>query len=507
MSYAIYLRKSRADLEAEARNEGETLARHQAQLIELAKRQNLTIGKVYKELVSGDTISARPKMQELLNEVSEGMWQGILCMEIERLARGDTIDQGIVAQAFKFSNTKIITPIKTYDPNNEYDEEYFEFNLFMSRREYKTIKRRMQAGRLASVKEGNYIGSQPPYGYRKIKDEINKCFTLEPIKEETDIVKMIYDLFTEEKFGYNKIATYLTKMGVPAKRTSTWAASSIKSIISNPIYCGNVRWGFRPLKKKMTDGKVTYTRPRCDGQVFKGNHPAVISNEQWDNANNIAAARSHASNTFDSELKNKYVGLLYCGFCGHAMYRRPYDKNKSDHEAQLMCNVRGCKCKSSYEHIIDATIIDVLEKELLSVTEEVIIPENSVTQENSGKNILDVATAEMNKLTKQKEKLYTLLEQEIYTVDVFTERMGIIEKQIDDVKKIIASHMEVKTAPIPNAEKIELLKNFLDLFPKTDNATIANELLKTVISRITYIKTTGGRYQESDLQLHIKMKF
>ena len=105
------------------------------------------------------------------------------------------------------------------------------------------------------------------------------------------------------------------------------------------------------------------------------------------------------------------------------------------------------------------------------------------------------------------KKLYTLLEQEIYTVDVFTERMGIIEKQIDDVKKIIASHMEVKTAPIPNAEKIELLKNFLDLFPKTDNATIANELLKTVISRITYIKTTGGRYQESDLQLHIKMKF
>ena len=40
---------------------------------------------------------------------------------------GNTRDQGIVAEAFKYSDTKIITPSKTYDPNNEFDEEYFEF--------------------------------------------------------------------------------------------------------------------------------------------------------------------------------------------------------------------------------------------------------------------------------------------------------------------------------------------------------------------------------------------
>ena len=42
-SYAIYLRKSRADIEAEAKGEGETLARHQAQLMELARRRDLNI--------------------------------------------------------------------------------------------------------------------------------------------------------------------------------------------------------------------------------------------------------------------------------------------------------------------------------------------------------------------------------------------------------------------------------------------------------------------------------
>ena len=50
-SYAIYLRKSRADIEAEAKGEGETLARHHAQLMELARRRNLNITKIYKEIV------------------------------------------------------------------------------------------------------------------------------------------------------------------------------------------------------------------------------------------------------------------------------------------------------------------------------------------------------------------------------------------------------------------------------------------------------------------------
>lgn len=70
-------------------------------------------------------------------------------MEVERLGRGNTLDQGIILNAFKYSSTKIITPMKSYDPNDEFDEVYFEFSQFMSRREYKTILRRMQRGREA----------------------------------------------------------------------------------------------------------------------------------------------------------------------------------------------------------------------------------------------------------------------------------------------------------------------------------------------------------------------
>ena len=70
--YLIYLRKSRSDLEAEAHGEGETLSRHEHTLLELAKRQHLNVTDIYREVVSGDTIAARPMMQRVLSEVEQG---------------------------------------------------------------------------------------------------------------------------------------------------------------------------------------------------------------------------------------------------------------------------------------------------------------------------------------------------------------------------------------------------------------------------------------------------
>ena len=194
--YCIYLRKSRADMDAEAHGEGETLARHEKALLELAKRQRLTITHIHREIVSGDTIASRPVMQQLLQEVQSGQWAGVLVMEVERLARGETIDQGIVAQSFQYSGTKIVTPLKTYDPTNEYDEEYFEFGLFMSRREYKTIKRRLMRGREAASKEGKWVGGSCPYGYERVRVESGKGWTLKIIPEEAEIVKLIFQLYT-----------------------------------------------------------------------------------------------------------------------------------------------------------------------------------------------------------------------------------------------------------------------------------------------------------------------
>lgn len=77
-NYALYLRKSRADMEAEKLGEGETLARHKKILTELAARKGLHVGKIYHEIVSGETIAARPQIQQMIQDCYNGLYKGII---------------------------------------------------------------------------------------------------------------------------------------------------------------------------------------------------------------------------------------------------------------------------------------------------------------------------------------------------------------------------------------------------------------------------------------------
>ncbi|MCD7821890.1 MAG: recombinase family protein [Clostridiales bacterium] len=157
--YVKYLRKSRFDRDYAELSIEETLKRHEAILDKMANDRGYCIAKTYYEVVSGESIAARPEIQKMLEEVSAGLYAGVLVVDVERLARGNGADQAYISQVFQFSGTKIITPMKVYDPSNEFDEEYFEFGLFMSRREYKTINRQLIRGRDSSASEGKYLGS------------------------------------------------------------------------------------------------------------------------------------------------------------------------------------------------------------------------------------------------------------------------------------------------------------------------------------------------------------
>lgn len=78
------------------------MERHLETLQRLAKKMNLNVTHVYAEVVSGESIDSRPQMQTLLRDVETGIYDGVLVVEVERLARGDTSDQGRVAKTFKF---------------------------------------------------------------------------------------------------------------------------------------------------------------------------------------------------------------------------------------------------------------------------------------------------------------------------------------------------------------------------------------------------------------------
>lgn len=517
MSYAIYLRKSRVDLEAEAHGEGDTLARHRKELLSFAARQQLPITQIYEEIVSGDTIAARPQMQQLLSDVEDSLWDGVLVMEVERLARGDTIDQGIVAQAFKLTQTKIITPLKSYDPNDEFDEEYFEFGLFMSRREYKTINRRLQRGRLASVKEGKWVGNRPPYGYQKAKLSGEKGYILEPDPETSEIVKNIFAWYvtgytsgdTTIHLGLAAICRKLNESGIKSASGNEWVPASVRDLLRNPVYCGMIRWGWRPQQKSVAKGSsgVKVQRARLsygNYPIYQGRHTPIISHELFDAAQ--ARMREYPSKPGPKQMpmKNPLSGLCYCALCGRAMVRRPY----KDRIAQLICTYQYCPTKGSNIDAVEDAVLESLQATLdgmqLGQDQDQDKNDNAIDTLESG---LKSVTRELDQIQKQQRKLYDLLERGIYSEAVFLERSADLgarkaaaEAKITDITESLASARRAECSQLELAPKIQYV---LDTYPSCQTAKEKNDLLNTIVQKVEYNKTQGGRYQQSNMQIFV----
>lgn len=506
MNTAIYLRKSRVDAEAEERGEGETLARHEKTLIELAKKLNMNVSAIYREIVSGETIAARPVIQQLLQEVERGMWDGVLVMEVERLARGDTVDQGIVAQTFKYSGTKIITPIKIFDPNNEFDEEYFEFGLFMSRREYKTINRRLQRGRITSVKEGKYVANKAPFGYERVRIMGDKGFTLAIIDKEADIIRIIYEWYTIgekqsdgslKRLGTSLIARRLNELKIPTKTGGSWVVATIRDILINPVYIGKVRWNWRHNVKKMVDGQLCISRPRSnDSIVYPGLHPAIISEETFNLAQELMNNNPPRPIGERGTVKNPLSGIVVCGKCGRRMVRRPYGNGYPD---TIMCAAPTCHNVSSHLAKVEEQILHSLEQWLndykLKWNITVHEPSAPVSQSDIKRKALLNRKSELETLHKQLSKTHDLLEQGVYDTDTFLERSRSIYERITQAKNDITTLEENLRVEVIHEESavniIPKVEELLEVYNKLPSPKDKNDMLKEVLEKVVYVKDKG----------------
>lgn len=502
MSYLIYLRKSRKDAELEALGI-DVLERHRKTLLELAKSRSLPIGAIYQEIVSGDSIDARPEMQKVLSEVEAGLWEGVLVMEVERLARGDTIDQGRVQRAFFYSSTLIVTPVKVYDPTNQFDNEYFEFNLFMSRREYTTIKRRLQDGRLRSARDGYYVGNIAPYGWRRIKAEDGKHFTLKLDEVEGPIMQLMYDLIGNKQYGFSKTATYLTDHGYLSRAGKPFTPATVKDIIKNPVNIGKIRWNHRKEKKTFDNGIVKRSRPIAeDYTVANGKHEAAIDLDLFERANTPKFAYSVPTRD-DRPVQNIFAGILYCSCCGRAMIRKksttkdPYD--------YLICPYTRCKTVAIKMEDLEKALIDWLKNYTENYESDVELEANK-TVIDAKQNQLTNLYSKLETLQKQRSSLFDFLEQGIYTTEIFLERSNQLENRIETCQAEIsasetdlAKEIEIqrdKVNFIPKCKKV--LKNWDDCNVQEKNAT-----LKSLIERIDFTKTIKNTRNRKDAPFSI----
>ncbi len=517
--YCAYLRKSRADRDAELRGEGETLARHKDMLCALADRLHITISKFYQEVVSGETISARPIMQELLRDVEQELWEGVLVIEVERLARGNTQDQGIVSDAFKYSNTKIITLTKTYDPTNEYDEEYFEFGLFMSRREYKTINRRLQRGRIASVQEGKYVGSTAPFGYERVKIPREKGYTLSIIPHEAEVVQMIFNWYcigelqedgTYLPIGTDVIASKLDSLNIKPRVSNHWSKATIADMLKCPTYAGMVRFGYDKETKVVRDSKVVKIRKRDSScELIQGLHEPIIPMDLFLRAEHIRNANKKNTVVNTLELQNPLSGFVYCAKCKSLMTR--LGANKKNKYDTLKCPNKYCDNVSSPMFLVEEQLLKFLyswikgyKLKLPQENHSPIDAEIAIRRQQ-----LSTIENESISLQKQLERAYTLLEQGVYTVDVFKQRNTALQADINKLqqsKSTVLRELEtLEKVKYSQEQFVPAIEHLLDTY-HTNSVKANNQILKEFIDHVDYLKTernTRGQLLNSNFELTV----
>ena len=235
MDAAQYLRKSRME---EGMDTEEVLAKHRKALADFAAAHDIHIIETYYEVVSGESLYARPEMLRLLEDVEEGRYDAVLVMDLDRLSRGRMKDQGIILDAFRDSGTLIVTPEKTYDLSDDLDDEMAEFKTFMSRREYKIINKRLRRGLKQTIQDGCYVANAP-YGYRKVN--VDRKPTLEIYEPEAKFVRMMYDLYLQG-YGCVSIARHVNALGARPHRSAEFTRNSVAHILRNPTFAGKIVW-------------------------------------------------------------------------------------------------------------------------------------------------------------------------------------------------------------------------------------------------------------------------
>ncbi len=511
----LYSRKSQSD--DPLRTVEEVLAGHEQRLDNWVERNLPSMGKIpeinrIREVVSGETIEARPGMKDLLRRIESPKVKAVLCIEPQRLSRGSLKDIGTLVELLRYSNTIVLTEQYNYDLREARDRESFERELVRGNEYLEYYKRIQQNGRLLAVQNGNYIGTWAPYGYKKVqyKEGKNTCYTLEPIPEEARIVKLIFEMY-RDGYGSHKIARTLNEMGIKSKKGGQWRAESLKKMRTNEHYLGKVVWNRRKEVKTVEKGEVIVSRPlQHDYLVFEGKQPAIIDQELWDAVQEIRDKIPPVKNK--AKCVNPFAGLVVCR-CGYVMTKRTYKKRDGSERnpPRLLCtNQMECHVASCLLSEMTDTIIQVLKDAIEDF--DLQIKNNSSDAAELHRQIIAQHEKRLDELNKLELAQWDKYTQEGMPKHIFDQLNENVLREKADVQQALCIARDSLPEPVDYEKKKALFSDALELLKDPDAPDLEkNMLLKKCIDRIEYYreKKKGGNRRWGDpepMQLDVHLR-
>lgn len=464
----------------------------------------------YKEVGSSETIDDRPEMLRLLIAIEKPSIKAVMVVDVQRLSRGDLEDAGRLIKALRYTNTYVITPMRTYDLRDEYDRDAFERELKKGN-EYLEYYKKIQArGKLGSVKEGNYVGSVAPFGFDRmpIKDGKKTCYKLVEKKSEADIVRLIFHWYCNEDMGVKAICRRLESMNIKTKSgLSNWKPSIIFKMLENVHYIGYVRWNWRKTVTVIRNQEIKHLRPKADVDeylIYKGKHDGIISEELFNKAKEVRGNK-HGIKP-NTTLKNPFSGVMYCK-CGAKIGYNSYVKNGVEYAPpKLVCNNQvHCKTGSAdfnevLKYICDSLrdcIADFKVRIESKQDDSVKLHKNLIT--NLEQKLKDLEARELSQWKSQSDpNPANRMPQPI-----FQQLNEELLQEKAEIKDALCKAYESMPRPVDYKEKILKFTDALNALEDPDvSATIKNKYLKDIIERIDYERPPTVRITKDNKHLY-----
>ena len=270
------------------------------------------------EGISGGSTKKRDNFNRMIRDAKAGMFDFIITKEISRFSRS-TLDSIKYTQELLDYNVGVFFQndnINTLDTDSEFR---LVIMAGVAQDEIRKLSERLKFGFRQAIKNGHVLGNDKLYGYDK------KDCVLTVNEEEAEIIRIIFDLYGNQRLGTRTISKRLMELGYTSREGNAFNTLTIRHILENPKYkgwyCGNKSQSvdYRTKRNVLLDESewVTYPDPSI---------PAIVSEELWNRANALYKRRREEMKSHSSGIsfhnRYPYSAKIYCEEHGTTFHRQ-----------------------------------------------------------------------------------------------------------------------------------------------------------------------------------------
>lgn len=438
---------------------------------EYALKENIKVVNIYTDYEYSGTNFERPQFQEMMQDIRERRINCIIIRDLSRLGR-EYLEMGrLIDKVFPFLGVRFISVNDKVDTVKDLDsKKSFEVTLknIVNDMYAKDISVKIKTSKHNRARNGYFIGSVPPYGYKVVK--LKEGQKLEVDENVRSIVEEMFRLTLEGKSQY-EVAKHFNTMGYATGMVyyktgriyrqngdPQWNKGTISKMLTNRTYTGTLVQGVK--QQNLAKGMKQQFVDESQHIIYENAHEPIISKEDFEKVlqgranrlkNNAFGAEMH---NFERDYENRYKGLIFNNATGKELYRRTriYGTNHD----RLYYSFQNDTCTGKIDNEVR---VFIMERDLDKAMSEKVA--DFITKATSKTKLIERVSKRFSesicKLNKDISKLKIKTEKEEFLIQKAYEEysLGKIDRETYSLKREIAlSHIATINNEVIAIEKV-----------------------------------------------------